>query len=167
MFEFILTSALSILRSGHCSGNLINNLSEFAIEALKLDITTLLEIANLSPKRNDYFSMESNDVDKSSLEVYNTSEALTFMAVLRLRDIEDSIKLIGKQIPVDWREHLETRMGQYSKRAYLRSRELYSKDCILTEKEEEDIFKEVSYNVKRIKSYVPPTRFDKENLRTM
>ena len=86
--------ALSILRSGHCSGNLTNSLDEFAVEALKMDVTTLLEIGKISPERKQYHNMEKNNIGEFNVEVFIAHESLTYMAILRLRDIEASLSQV-------------------------------------------------------------------------
>ena len=51
-----------------------------------MDVTTLLDIAKMSPIRNEYHSMEIVDISSQKLEAFTASESLTFMAFLRLKD---------------------------------------------------------------------------------
>ena len=49
----IIFSALEILRSGHCSGNLTTNFDTLSITKLKSDVNVLLEIAEMAPERSN------------------------------------------------------------------------------------------------------------------
>ena len=155
--------ALSILRSGYCSGNLLTNMDEVAVDALNQDVVALMDIARISPERSEYHSMEQNTIDNLNAEAFTCSEALTFMSVLRLKDIENAASLIDKTITLDW-NGLDTRTANFSIRAYLRFRELYGKHCLLTDSEELEFFKYFPCNSNLVVSYKPSTGFGETTL---
>ena len=117
MNNILILTALEILRSGHCSGNYITNLDDSSIRDLKVDVTTLLDIAKMSPKRSKYHSMEMVDISSQKLEAFTASESLTFMALLRLKDIEKATGLIDKKhlLKEGWEEMEEVFLGKKGK----------------------------------------------------
>ena len=113
----------------------------------------------MAPQRSEYHSMEQNDMSSLRSNPFNSSEVLTLMAFLRLKDIETATRLIGENIPIDWKA-LESRTHKYSLRAYLRNKALYSNDCLLTETEEKDVLDMLGSPTFRIKSYTPDQQYD-------
>ena len=158
----IIFSALEILRSGHCSGNLTTNFDTLSITKLNSDVNVLLEIAEMAPERSEYHSMEQNDMSSLRSNSFIASEVLTLMAFHNLKDIEKATRLIGENIPIDWKA-LESRTHKYSLRAYLRNKALYSNDCLLTEKEERDVLDMLGSPTFKIKSYAPQQQYDEKS----
>ena len=137
-----------------------------AVNDLRQDVDTLLEIAYLTPQRSEYHSMEKNDISNSNLEVFNSNEALTYMAILRLKDIEKEVNLAGKKLQIDW-DALEGRNEKLSMRAYFRFHQYYSSDCLLNSDEEKDVLVNSACTVSKGKRYSLSNQFENETLRIL
>jgi hypothetical protein len=142
-----LQKSLTILRSGLCSGNLINTLDDDEIrDAFLTEAKILCEIAAISPSRTDYHMMEMNDLGSSNFDAICAHSAYAFLVKLRLNDLEDSLKAIGKNMKTIpylnkiQHELVASRTSELSRRAYFQRRELYPKDSLLQVKEEENLF---------------------------
>ena len=170
---------MCILRSGHCSGNFITNLDDLSVKDLDQDVCTLMEIAHLSPRRSEYHAMEKNNIaslnlEKNNLEknniaslnmeAFNCSEVLTYMSILRLKDIEKEVALVGNNLQIDWASLKEINKS-LSMRAYFRFHQFYSSDCLLNSDEEKDFLINASYNVNKGKCYPCSNEFGNESLR--
>jgi hypothetical protein len=142
-----LQKSLTILRSGHCSGNLINTLDDNEIrEAFSTEAKILCEIAAISPSRTDYHMMEMNNLDSLDFDAICAHSAYAFLVKLRLDGLEASLKAIGKNMKTipylneNQHELMASRTSELSQRAYFQRRELYPKDSLLQVKEEENLF---------------------------
>ena len=140
--------SLSILRSGHCSGNILNTLNDNEIEELFIaEARMLCEIASISPTRKEYHDMEMNNLvisrDSGAICAH---PAYAFMVQQRLDDLDNALKLIGKNSKTiaylndDQHKLLAERTSDLSRRAYHQSKKLYPKDSLLLKEEETELF---------------------------
>mgnify|MGYP000039711776 CR=1 FL=1 len=138
--------ALSLLRSPHCTGDLLTSLDKDDVaEQFKTDILLLVDIAKISPMRENYHGMEKCHV-LDSRPALCAHPALAFLAQLRIHEVQKALELIGYALPVDVRS-LQGRTCQLGSRSYFFRREFYPKAECLSSSEEMDIFERTEVTV--------------------
>eukprot|EP00397_Hematodinium_sp_SG-2012_P000073 GEMP01000073.1.p1 GENE.GEMP01000073.1~~GEMP01000073.1.p1 ORF type:complete len:1696 (+),score=289.10 GEMP01000073.1:2025-7112(+) len=135
--------AMLILRSGRCCGNNITSVSELP-DSCAQEVQELRDIASLSPSRTYYpTNMRVMDIyggTTSTLDPLCAHDGFAFLAKLRMKELNTHVRLAGFEWPESFKFDEPDRSGFLSKRAYLRHREQYPKDTVLTHEEEGDIF---------------------------
>lgn len=161
--------ALIILRSGRCSGNLINSFEEKEIkESIIAEARILCEIACISHFREEYHSMEKNDLISSNYDALCANSAFAFLVQIMLENLKDALKVIGKNnktmpyLTEDQEQDLSCRTSTLSRRAYFQYREMHPKDSLLSKEEEEQIFGSLAV---KDASFLPlPYYFDRQTI---
>ena len=161
--------ALTILRSGRCSGNLINSFEEKEIkESIIAEARILCEIACISYFREDFHSMEKNDTISSNYDALCANSAFAFLVQIMLENLNDALKVIGKDnetmpyLTQDQEQDLSCRTSTLSRRAYFQYREMRPKDSLLSKEEEEQIFGSLAV---KDASFLPlPYYFDRQTI---
>ena len=161
-----IVQAFAILRSGHCCGNLVNVIDSSVIRNLRLEVQELVEISRLSPWREDYHSMEKNNIPVVLTHALLSHPAYAFFCETRIQAIVQSLKAIGHENINVNHDTEESRLNQLSTRAYFQHRELYSKDSLLTLEEESD-FMITNFKSVTTSHYILPVGFEAPVLQVM
>eukprot|EP00854_Cymbomonas_tetramitiformis_P006373 gene6373-7637_t len=155
--------AMAILRSGHCCGNVLTSI-DGCDAALALEAKTLVEMGCESPVRRYYPEhlrvMEDNNLPAAPLEALSMHNGYAFLARLRLQEMRAALACVGREAVADsWNGSIPDEcLGPLSERAYLRRRQAYPQDVLLTPEEEAACFSLHDAQDARLAShaYAPP-----------